>query len=304
MVLLAGELPRNKTDDVRLIRYQNRAGEQVELPLNPRRVVVAYGSLVRVWALAGGTVVGVPQITDNNLLPEKWRELPVIGSATLPNIEKILTLEPDLVILASKVGRHQRAAEVLTQAGVTAVCVDYDNYRDFAALLKLFCELNSQKLEEVPEARKVMEHVSEICREAQVQAAQRTLRSAVVFASAAGFALESEQTNTGMMLEMLGTENILKVSGHNRVPFSYEKLLLEDPEVIFIITMGDEQKLQEKFDREFRHQPAWNSLQAARNNRVHYLPAKWFLYTPAQEFPEAFEYLFNLLYSENREGSL
>ena len=83
-----------------------------------------------------------------------------------------------------------------------------------------------------------------------------------------------------------------------RAAFGLEPLLLLDPEVIFIVTMGDSEALREKFRREVMSQEAWRRLRAARAGRVHFLPSELFLYVPGMRFPKAFGYLEQLLYPE------
>ena len=59
-----------------------------------------------------------------------------------------------------------------------------------------------------------------------------------------------------------------------------------------------EKDLKERFEKEFMQRPEWKSLQAVKNNRVHFLPGDLFLYMPGPRYPEAFRYLAKLLYPE------
>ncbi len=292
---LLGEFVR---DDARSLVFRQPDQREVVLPKNPQRVVVGYGSLAKVWDLAGGSAVGVPGLVEKSALPERMRELPAIGSATTPNLEKVMLQNPDLVLLVSKLERHRTMAELLRQSGIAAVCVEYNNYGDFHQLLELFCRLNGKTLDAVPAAVRVTREVEGLC--AGVRGL-RAPRCAVIFAASSGFSLESHRTNTGMMVEMLGGENIMKEQGFARRGFSYEQLLLDNPEVILVVTMGDAKALQEKFRREFCSQPAWQELAAAKVGRVHFLPVEMFLYMPGPDYPAAFRYLAGLLYPARKE---
>ncbi|MBO4649067.1 MAG: ABC transporter substrate-binding protein [Lentisphaeria bacterium] len=283
----------SETAETIVYRQENR--EEVTLKKRPKRTVVGYGSIAKVWDLAGGTAVGVPKLREKDALPPSMRNLPQIGLPTVPNPEKIALVDPDLVLLSSKLERHHAVASLLRQSGVDAVCVTYNNYRDFNDLLDLFCRLNGKTLKEVPAAAKVTADVAEVC--ASVKGLKAP-RCAIVFASATGFSLESDRTNTGLMVKMLGAENILKKSARLRMNFSYEQLLLDDPEVIFVIMMGPHEMLKEKFRREFMSQPAWKELKAAKSGRVHFLPTDLFLYLPGPDYPKAFRHLKKLLYPE------
>ena len=42
--------------------------------------------------------------------------------------------------------------------------------------------------------------------------------------------------------------------------------------------------------------PAWNQLQAVKNDKVIFLPSQWFLLNPGLETPEAMAELVNIIY--------
>ena len=285
------------SEDSGKIVYRQENGAEVTLKKHPKRTVIGYGSFAKVWDLAGGTAVGVPKLKEKDALPQSMRNLPLIGLPTVPNPEKIALVNPDLVLLSSKLARHHAVASLLRQSGTDTVCVTYNNYHDFHALLDFFCRLNGKTIRQLPAAAKVTADVEAVCMSVK---GHKSPRCAIVFASANGFSLESDRTNTGVMAKMLGAENILKKSSRLRMSFSYEQLLLDNPEVIFIIMMGSHKMLREKFRNEFMAQPAWKELKAATTGRVHFLPTELFLYLPGPDYPKAFRYLKNLLYPEKK----
>ena len=177
--------------------------------------------------------------------------------------------------------------------------MNYSNYGDFYRLLDLFCRINGKKIPDLAQAKQVTDEVARICSRAKSRTAPRC---AVLFASSAGFSLESHRTNTGMMLEMLGGINILKTKGYARVRFSYEQLILENPDVILLITMGDSESAPEEIPEGFHGSARMERLKAAKESAVHFLPAELFLYMPGPDYPKAFRHLSDLLYPEEGGG--
>ncbi|OQA82288.1 MAG: High-affinity heme uptake system protein IsdE precursor [Lentisphaerae bacterium ADurb.Bin242] len=289
-LLLPAEIVR---EDAGSITYRQPDQQEITVKKHPRRVVIGYGSLAKVWDLAGGTAIAVPGVAEKNALPEGMRNLPVIGAATVPNTEKVMAMKPDLVLLIGRMEWHRSIAELLRGSGIDAVCVEYNNYGDFNDILDFFCRINGKTVRDIPSARKVQEDVESICAKTK---GLTPPTCAIIFASTAGFSLESPWTNTGMMAEKLGARNVMRGKERSRIHFSYERLLLDNPDAIFVITMGDARALREKFDKEFTTQPAWNELKAARGKRVHFLPVEWFLYMPGPDYPKAFRRLAELLY--------
>ncbi len=287
---LPAEIVKEDADSV-TFRQPDRA--LVTVAKRPQRVVVGYASLAGVWHLAGGTAVAVPNIHEKSVLPESMRGLPTAGSATVPNVEKIVALKPDFVLLTAKLARHRETANLLRSSGIPAICVEYNHYRDFHALLDLFCRINGRSVDTVAAAKNVMQEVEQICFRTKDLTAPRC---AIIFVSSAGFSLESPRTNTGCMAAMLGAENIRKTELPARMSFSYEQFLLSDPDVIFVVMMGDAEGLKKKFQRELMSQTAWKKLSAMKSGRVHFLPTDLFLYMPGARYPEAFRHLASLLY--------
>ena len=87
-----------------------------------------------------------------------------------------------------------------------------------------------------------------------------------LFVASGGFVLESGDLNIPVMAEMLGGTNIAKQAS-GRLKYSFEQLLIDDPDVIFINTMGDSKALQEKFTRDLIRRPAWGELKAAEDGQ-------------------------------------
>ncbi len=285
VLLSAGEIV---FETEKTIVYRQSDGRVVTLSKHPARTVIAYTSLAQLWYCAGGSAVGIPFVKAKETLPPEARDLPVIGQVTAPNAEKLLSLRPSLVLFTVKHEKHRAMRGILERSGIESVYLDYKNYSDFLEILDFFCRLNGTTLKQNRRAETIEKEVDSICRKAK---RLPSLRFAVLFAASRGFALERNGVNAAHMLTMLGGKNIITEPGNTRIPFSFERLLLEDPEIIFIITMGPTQKIQRKVAKELMEQPAWKQLSAVKRDRVHFLPLELYLYLPGTRFPEAFRRL-------------
>ena len=82
------------------------------------------------------------------------------------------------------------------------------------------------------------------------------------------------------------------------VPYSLEQLSADDPEIIFVVTMGKAEEINKKMDEQMRDNPAWANIQAVKNNRVHFLPSDLFLMNPGVNTPKAMNQLLDLAYRQ------
>ena len=108
---------------------------------------------------------------------------------------------------------------------------------------------------------------------------------------------------TGMVKE-LGMTNV--VASHlegttkdKTVPYSLETLTADNPDIIFVVTMGKEEEITKAMKKAMTDNPAWANLKAVQNNRVIYLPSKLFLLNPGLQTPEAMARLVKEAYGIN-----
>jgi iron complex transport system substrate-binding protein len=106
------------------------------------------------------------------------------------------------------------------------------------------------------------------------------------------------------MAAMLNGVNVVEKFGHNiggnRLPFSMERLVMENPDIIFVTTMGDSAKFRVRMKKEIMSDPVWKSLRAVKNGNVHFLPNALFLYKANEHYDQAFLYLAKLLYPQEK----
>ena len=296
---LAGAEPGIVSESAETIRYREVDGTETLLTKHPRRTIVGNASFADPWFTAGGSAIGVPTVRSQQALPEQARDLPRIGVLRSLNLEKIFAMKPDLVLINANLHAHRAVRHHLIDAGIPNVALDYANFHDYIGILDLFCRLNGGSVETNSTAKRIISQVRKLT---EMTAELPSPRFAVLFVASGGFVLESGDLNVPTMAEMLGGTNIARQES-GRLKYSFEQLLIDDPDIILINTMGDSKALQKKFTRDLISQPAWQQLKTAKTGRVHFLPPELFLYMAGSRYPEAFLHLAKLLHPE-KEFSL
>jgi len=296
---LAGAEPGIVSESTETIRYREVDGTETLLTKHPRRTIIGNASFADPWFTAGGSAIGVPTVRSQQALPEQARDLPRIGVLRSLNLEKIFAMKPDLVLINANLHAHRAVRHHLIDAGIPNVALDYANFHDYIGILDLFCRLNGGSVETNSTAKRIISQVRKLT---EMTAELPSPRFAVLFVASGGFVLESGDLNVPTMAEMLGGTNIARQES-GRLKYSFEQLLIDDPDIILINTMGDSKALQKKFTRDLISQPAWQQLKAAKTGRVHFLPPELFLYMAGSRYPEAFLHLAKLLHPE-KEFSL
>ena len=271
-------------------------GKLSVLPKHPKRTVVLLASLLDLWVQTGGEVVG--RCTGDIRIPVRARKAEVVGSFNNPNVEKIIALEPDLVI-SSDVGNFRAIIPILEQNDIAYAYFNYVNYYDYMHILELFAKLNGTRDRVNAALEKMTEAVNRIVRACTRYPSPRVL---VIFTTSNSVSCELPGSQIGVMLSMLGAENVISdrynLKSKTRMDFSLEHLVQLDPDVILLNTMGEVEECRDRLRKEYESNAAWSTLRAIRSGRFHVLPKEYFLYKPNDEFPEALRYLATLLYKD------
>lgn len=296
------------SENAKTVKCRDFFGKENTLNKRPKRVIIGYTSMVSMWYLAGGRAVAIPtnRAMLNKNLPKEAQTLPRIGSFSHLNIEKIISLKPELVILSAFSGGSSStgAAALLKSTGIETLSVYYGNYAGFLEILDIFCSINGTCLQKNEKVKKIIKQVDNICKKT---AKFRSPRFLSIFYSGHGLSVELNKANTAQIAMMLNATNIVqkfgKSIGGSRIPFSMEKLVMEDPDIILVTTMGNSKKLKARLKKNLMTSPVWNSMRAVKKGNVHFLPNNLFLYKANERYGQSFRYMAKLLYPEEKLDS-
>ncbi len=272
--------------------------KNVWLSKNPKRVVVLLTSLLNLWYEADGQAIA--RCSGRLHVPEPALGLPEVGTFNNPNAEKIIALQPDLVV-SSNLPAFRRLIPILEENKIQYAYFNYVNFYDYNRILTLFSKLNSTQ----DRVRQYQEDMAVKIRD--IQESIKGLnppRVLVTFSTANAVSCEVNGSQTCVMLSMLGAQNIIpqrfSTKNRTRIQFSLERILCLDPDIILLNTMGDVTECRERLKTEFAGNPAWAGLRAIKENRFFVLPKEYFLFKPNAAFPDALEYLADLLYEKRK----
>jgi iron complex transport system substrate-binding protein len=100
----------------------------------------------------------------------------------------------------------------------------------------------------------------------------------------------------GLMLKELGAEHLAERYPSLLDELSMEIILKDDPEYIFIVTMGDSEEALNAFDQQMAESPAWSELTAVKEGHCYVLPKELFHFKPNARWAESYAWLSEILY--------
>lgn len=283
----AAEVYADITDDL---------GHQVKLTKKPERIVVLSASFLEPLHEVGGDVVGRPDSKTN--MPEYAKDKASIGQVYQIDAEKVLSLEPDLVI-ANK-GMNEKMAKLLEDNGIPAIVIDMKGYESVKNELRVFAQVTGEKEKADQIIADMDKKISDIQAKLPKDAAVHK-RVAILHSTAQGLSVQLDGSIAGSIAKMLGWENVASgmtplEKNPDAAPYSLETLVKQNPDVLFITSMGSLKDIKKNMDEEMEKNPAWKSIPAVENHLVYYLPQNMFLLSPGIHYPEAVEYMAKLIY--------
>ena len=229
----------------------------------------------------------ISRVSTTDKLPPEIEALPALGQTANINMEQLLGLNPDIVLGLEN--QHKKYEAQLQSSKIPAVLINYDGIKDNVPLLTFLGELTNHQ----DKAKNVIAtYENNIAKVKDAVKSQQPARVAVLRATGKGVTAETDMAITASMVKELGMTNV--VTSHldttttdKTVPYSLETLAADDPDIIFVVTMGKEEEITKAMKQAMTDNPAWANLKAVQNNRVVYLPSKLFLLNPGLQTPEA-----------------
>ncbi len=269
-------------------------GTQVILPQPPRRVVVLSWSTAEILLRLGIRPVGVSSSLQP--LPPEFQGIAEVGMAMRPDIEKIQSVRPDLVIASSQFKATMKP--IFADHGLRAYFIDNQRYTDaLASITKLGTAFDRRE-----QADRLLAGIKQRERAVLARiAGRRPPRVLIIFGTSESFMLAREESYVGDLVKTLRGINVATamssggmLSGY--VPFSLEKVVESNPEVILRIAHGNPETTAAIFRKEFASDPVWKRIEAVRRGRVYDLEEGLFFANPGLKCSDALEKMAELLY--------
>lgn len=270
-------------------------GRDVTLPKKPERIVVLSASFLEPLHAVGGDVVGRPD--SKTQMPDYAKDKESVGAVYQIDMEKVLACKPDLVIVNK--GMNEKLVPTLEENGIPALVLDMKSYDDVKREVTVFAQVTGEKekgealLKEMD--RKVQDVIARLPKDKK--------RVAILHSTAQGLSVQLDGSIAGSIAKTFGWDNVASgmtplEKNPDAAPYSMETLVEQNPEILFVTSMGKIEEIKRNMEDTIAASPAWQSIPAIQKGQVYYLPQDLFLLSPGLRYPEAFETMAKLVYPE------
>lgn len=273
------------------------AGRTVILQKKPEKII-ALGSLLNALYDVGGKSIAKCDVSAGDSLPEGTENLPTVGKAYNINMEKVISLQPDLVI--SEVGVHDKYISIFKANKIPVIELRMKTYEDVAKEYKLLGDLCGTSAKTDGLINDMRQKTDDIISKLP-HSPKKVL---ILYVTSQDVSVKLDSSIAGNVAQVLKLKNIASGTksdkmGSENAPFSMEKIVEDDPDVILVTTMvTSKDKAEERIRKDLESNPAWNGLRAVKEKKIVYLPQDLFLSNPGVKFYESVEYMAKAVYPE------
>lgn len=299
LLLLPGACTAGRQDagEGETVTFTDALDRTVSVEKNPERVASLLGSFADVWTLAGGTLCAAAEDAWDDFALE-LDDAVNIGGAHSPSLELLLSADPDFVLASSSTASNVEMRETLEAAGIPVAYFDVDNFGDYLDMLDICTEITGRKDLYEKNGLQLQAQIEEIKSQYAQENRPDEERTVLLIRTSASSvkAKGSNGTILGEMLADLGCINIADNEDSLLENLSVEVVLREQPYHIFVVAMGsDTEAAQASLDAMIRENPAWNSLEAIQEGRMHWMDKALFNLKPNARWAEAYQKLYETL---------
>jgi iron complex transport system substrate-binding protein len=267
--------------------FKDALGRNVTLAAAPERIIPLAPSLTEIlyYLGLGDNVAGV---TEYSYYPPEAKEKPSVGSYVDPNIEKIISLYPDLVI-GTRDGNLPNSVYLLDQARIPVYVVNPRNVMDSLSTIEEIgnlCGVSDMAHQLVDTLKKRLE---------AVQDAVASGKRPVVFIQINRSPIMTVNKNTFLndLIRLAGGTNMTADEPITYPRISIEEVIRKKPDIIIISTM-DMEAAGEKAREDWMK---WKSIPAVKNNQVYLIDSDT-INRPSQRIVEGLEAMARLIHPE------
>jgi iron complex transport system substrate-binding protein len=269
------------------VTFKDSLGREVTLKGEPQRIVTLAPSLTEILYFLGlgNRVVGV---TKFSYFPPEAAHKPRVGSYIDLNVEKIISLSPDLVIGTAD-GNQPGVVGLLEQAGIAVFIVNPRNIRqtiDTVDTVGRLCGVPKKANALSTQLSQRVDHIID---------KTKSRRKPLVFLQINVRPIMAINKNTFLhdLIQLAGGRNMTEDEPITYPRISLEEVIRKKPEVIIISSM----ERGGRFEAARLEWMEWTSIPAVKNGRVHLIDSD-LIDRPSPRIIEGLEVMARFIHPE------
>ena len=239
------------------VTLKDATGKELKFFEKPERIVSLNPSATEVLHAinAGSDLIAVTRFCP---FPEFFADKESIGTILNPDVEKIVSLKPDLVF-ATVEGNKRTTIDSLRRAGVKVIVLD--NIRSFRDIYKRI-DAMGQVLQRYRESDRLTLEMKKRIERLRQKIGRKAPRTVFLQLGSNPIVTANKDTIMDEIIELAGGENIARGASMRYPKYSREAVIAADPDAIIVVSMG------RSGEGALKRWRAYEGLKAVRENKI------------------------------------
>lgn len=258
---------------------------------NGEEIVVATSvAVTEILDELGVKVSGVP--TSSYDLPESTKDAVKVGNPMNPDLEIIISLNPDVVVSVDTLGEDYK--KLFTDNNIPSEFIDLTTLEGLKTSISTLGERfnKTEKANEILNELKVKE-------DEFVNLSKEEKKDVLlVFAAPGSMMIATPSSYIGNLVDKVGANNIVKDDKKPFVSYSNEEIVKLNPDMVLVMTHGMPEQAKKMAEEKFASDPAWSRIEAVKEGKVYYLENGYFGMSANLKVTESLDKLGEIIYGE------
>ena len=238
-------------------------------------------------------LVAVPD-SDIENIPERYKDVPKVGMAMTPDIEKLKQLHPDYVFSPVSL-----ISDLLPKYKAANLDYGFLNLNNIDGMYKSIEDLGNL-LDRKKEAKELIEDYKKFMEDYKAKHRDKKAPKVLVLMGLPGsYVVATENSYAGSLIKLAGAENVYEGTDQQFITINTEDMLKKAPDMILRTAHAMPDDVKEMFKKDFAENDIWKHFRAVKENKVYDLDYKKFGMSAKFNYKEALNDLEELFYNSS-----
>lgn len=236
-------------------------------------------------------LVAVPD-SDIDKMPERYKDVPKVGMAMTPDIEKLKQLNPDYVFSPVSL-----ISDLLPKYKAANLDYGFLNLSNIDGMYKSIEDLGNL-LDRKKEAKELIDDYKTFIEDYKEKHRDKKAPKVLVLMGLPGsYVVATENSYAGSLIKLAGAENVYEGTDQQFITINTEDMLKKDPDMILRTAHALPDDVMAMFKKDFAENDIWKHFRAVKENKVYDLDYKKFGMSAKFNYKEALNDLDELFYN-------
>lgn len=236
-------------------------------------------------------LVAVPD-SEIDKMPERYKDVPKVGMAMTPDIEKLKQVNPDYVFSPVSL-----ISDLLPKYKAANLDYGFLNLNNIDGMYKSIEDLGNL-LDRKKEAKELIDDYKTFIEDYKEKHRDKKAPKVLVLMGLPGsYVVATENSYAGSLIKLAGAENVYEGTDQQFITINTEDMLKKDPDMILRTAHALPDDVMAMFKKDFAENDIWKHFRAVKENKVYDLDYKKFGMSAKFNYKEALNDLDELFYN-------